>query len=582
MKGPNGLRPSDLARLVRTARHLRPSQILWRAFYQTERRLASSRLVALPRPLDLRIDFPDLPICHRTGPTDQEVVRLAAAGEFEHLNLRRTLGVDRPDWLLGKRDEDRLWAITLHYHAWAFALARQAAVGNKTAPALLEHLLVDWLARCQLGQAGAHDLAWNSFAIATRLYWWSQILRTHPGAAQVASLQGGLIESAFRQANHLASHIEWDLRGNHLIRDVVGLAVAGRLFRGREAQRWLDAATRIAVEQVNEQILPDGWHFERSPMYHIEVMQDVLLLSLLIEEPAAVQHLKRAWSRMAAVLRWLRHPDGQIPLFNDSAFNGTCEPAEMLSRNNWLGVEVDTSQPTGSYWFKDSGFICWHDTPWSVFFDVGKVGPDYQPGHAHADTLSIECSYRGHRLFVDPGTYSYGQGTVRTYDRSTAAHNTVCIDGRDSSEVWGAFRVGRRAIPHRIQMNTDGSKLVAFAAHDGYLHLPGAPQHSRTLEIGSREIRIIDKVEGRYRHRLSGGFLVAPGWSVEEDGHDYLFKGKDQIVHLTFSGPSRLGRGIASMPYHPEFGKELLCPRISWSVETELPFSVETILSGIS
>src|SRR5262249_32712695 len=152
----------------------------------------------------------------------------------------------------------------------------------------------------------------------------------------------------------------------------------------------------------------------------------------------------------------------------------------------------------GGRYFPDTGMVAWHGDPWSVFFDVGAVGPDYQPGHAHADTLSVECSYRGRRLFVDPGTYAYDLGARRRYDRSTAAHNTVTADGQDSSEVWHIFRVGRRARPLDVQVAFPGGLLEAAASHTGYDHLPGRPRHVRWLTLTPGGGLVLkDRVEGR-------------------------------------------------------------------------------------
>src|SRR5207248_1950066 len=118
-----------------------------------------------------------------------------------------------------------------------------------------------------------------------------------------------------------------------------------------------------------------------------------------------------------------------------------------------------------------------------LFFDAGPVGPDYQPGHAHADTLSIECSYRAERLIVDPGTFSYDRDARRNYDRSTAAHNTVSVDGQNSSEVWHIFRVGRRAYPRDVEVVLGSDSFRASASHDGYDQLPGRPRHWRQVEV---------------------------------------------------------------------------------------------------
>ena len=94
--------------------------------------------------------------------------------------------------------------------------------------------------------------------------------------------------------------------------------------------------------------------------------------------------------------------------------------------------------------------------------DVGEIGPDYRPGHAHADTLCFELSVFGQRLVVNSGTSEYGLGAERLRQRGTAAHSTVQIDGADSSEVWSGFRVARRARPLcRTLDELDGAVILA-------------------------------------------------------------------------------------------------------------------------
>jgi uncharacterized heparinase superfamily protein len=110
------------------------------------------------------------------------------------------------------------------------------------------------------------------------------------------------------------------------------------------------------------------------------------------------------------------------------------------------------------------------------------VGPDYQPGHTHCDTLSYELCVAGQRVVVDAGTHSYGLDEWRDLARRTSSHNTVQLDGCEQSEIWGAFRVGRRARPLRATLSAwqDG-RLLFSGSHDGYRHLPGHPRHERRI-----------------------------------------------------------------------------------------------------
>ncbi len=578
----------QISRTLRTIRHLRPSQLAWRLWYNLERRRVKylpfggrqSGSTHVPR---LRFDFPILPVFHETGLNECAQLDLLSQGVFEHLNERHEVGYDQPDWDGIAAGAGRLWAITLQYHPWAYALAHYAARESaepRKAIQLLRHYLSRWLTDFSSAQTNSdRGFAWNSYAIATRLGWWARahcLLNGHGKSA----LPDGFLESAWRQAEYLARHIEWDLRGNHLLRDAVGLAVAGRFFYEPEAKHWLETAAEVASEQATEQVLADGGHFERSPMYHLDAMEDILLLSMLIEDEEVVGRLRETWERMAEWLRWMRHPDGQIPLFNDAAFNGACEPARMFEIGAEQNLAASPQMPAGGRYFADTGMAVWHGTPWTVFFDVGPVGPDYQPGHAHADTLSFECSFRGERLIVDTGTHSYDNDERRRYDRRTLSHNTVCIDNEDSSEVWHIFRVGRRAKPVGVRADFTSSRMDVQGAHTGYDHLPGRPRHvRRILAQNDGNFLVMDRIEGKGRHRAEASLVLSPEWNAVPAAGGWVLMKDSRQVRVSIHGSQELSLRMEPHKYHPEYGSEAATVRLAWSAESDLPIETQAVLS---
>jgi uncharacterized heparinase superfamily protein len=577
----------ELPRLLRTVRPLRGAQVWWRARYLLEHRRPPAAEPQPPAGVSERGgEFPRVPLFHRPGATGEEAVAMLAAGDFAHLNRWQNLGRERPDWRLGAATAHRLWVTTLHYHYWVYDLAEAAAAADRTgelAASLLRHYLSDWIERCGLAAAGARELAWNAYAVATRLSWWIRAWRLLGPERFGASPEFArkFLLSGWRQAAYLHRHLEWDLRGNHLLRDAAGLAWAGRFFAGAEAEQWLRTATALAADQVDEQVLADGGQFERSPMYHLHVMEDVLSLALLLEDAAVKEKLAARWTAMAEYLAWVRHPDGGIPLLNDAALGAYAEPAAMLARGGGIGAGMDASSRRGGRYFAETGLVVWQGEPWTVFFDVGPLGPDFQPGHAHADTLTLECSFAGQRLIVDPGTHSYDADERRRYDRSTRAHNTVGVDGQDSSEVWHIFRVGRRARPLSVKVETAANRLAAAAGHDGYDHLPGRPRPCRELSVANQgSLTVTDRIEGKGRHRLEGGFLLAPEWKATAIAGGFDLTSGSRRVRVRVAGPPELRLKEERRPYHPEYGLELETTRLSWSVDRELPVEVETGFEG--
>jgi hypothetical protein len=310
-------------------------------------------------------------------------------------------------------------------------------------------------------------------------------------------------------------------------------------------------------------------------------MDDLVVLSELIENPSIRRIIRTTVCQMADFVRWARHPDGGIPLLNDAALEVGLSYHELCNRLRQVGLDTDASWPRGGRHFQATGLAIWRGRPWTVFFDVGPIGPDIQPGHAHADNLSLECSYDDVRLFVDPGTYSYDYDDRRAYDRSTAAHNTLCVDRADSSEVWHIFRVGHRARPFDVEVRADENALDASAAHDGYAPI-GRVIHRRRIQVADgAPLVIIDQVEGRSRHQVEGGWLLEPCWSATPNASGWTLRNGDRHVTVTVHAPADLELSLESRPWHPQFGLEVPTVRLAWRWYGELPLEVTTTVEPV-
>lgn len=572
----------NFARLIRTVRHLKPSQLAWRVRYRLLRPLEESRWYDVARRIDsivagvdLRDERVSTPFDDITDGGAEQLLAELQRGRLTLLNLQRPFR-GGTDWCMTSgRTDNRLWKYTLHYHGWLVSLAcGHATTGDAALAEQIAVQLSDWLRHCRLGEPGFSHYAWNSYAIATRLDNWRQLLNVLPTGFWDARLQlhDDLLQSMATQAAYLSRHVEWDLRANHLLRDALGLAAAARLFDGTESRRWISQAQQIVTEQLDEQILPDSVHFERSAAYHLEVMRDLAKLSALVSDQSIAAEIREAWIRMAEAAAWLRHPDGRVVQFNDGA---CCEADETLRRGRAIGFGDVSRRKAGGRWFDSSGIVAWHGHPWTVFFDVGEVGPALQPGHAHADTLTVEVSYAGQRLFIDPGCHGYDADDRRQSDRSTAAHNTVCIDHADSSEVWHIFRVGRRARPAETNVAIHDDALSAAATHTGYEHMPGGPKHRRRVNVhDDGPLEIIDEVTGSGEHHVEGGVLLDPRWTAEVRSDGWLLKHGDTSLRLRLDANHQVDVEVRPAVVHPDYGVELPTQRLVWRYHGRLPLRV--------
>lgn len=388
------------------------------------------------------------------------------AGDLVFAGLRHHAGWP-PDWETAA--PSRLWRYHLHYlePLWALDLA--------DATTLARH----WIREHPLGRGQA---GWEPYPTSLRLANLCGVFFGRHRVSVLASpeLRDELWASLHLQAEWLRRHLEIHLLANHLLENGIALAVVGSCFEGPAAARWRRTALGLLRRELPEQILADGGHFERSPMYQSRLAWALAFLGNIGDSDLDAA-IRPALERCLEALRRLCHPDGEIALLNDSAFNMTNPAAEILEYGNrQLALEADS--PSGGFSLPVTGYFG-ATTPAGDYLvvDAGPIGPDYQPGHGHADLFSFELSLAGQRLVVDSGNYDYEPSAERAYCRSTRAHNTVEIEGQDQCELWGAFRVGRRARPRELAFRDGADGFCLSAWHDGYGHLPGGPRHRRQV-----------------------------------------------------------------------------------------------------
>jgi uncharacterized heparinase superfamily protein len=381
-------------------------------------------------------------------------------------------------------------------------------------------------------------------------------------------LPGEAVHSLAVQARHLERRLEYHLLGNHLFANAKALVFAGMFFEGPEADRWLRKGLDLLEREVPEQVLADGGHFERSPMYHSLILEDLLDLVNLSRSyggsaRSVCSGLVPVWEETARrMLSWLGamcHPDGEIALFNDAAFGVEPSQMEPESYAQRMGLFSGVFPRDGVTHLSESGYVRFQKEDVVALLDVAPLGPDYLPGHGHADTLSFELSLNGRRVLVDTGTSRYDECPERLFQRGTAAHNTVVVDDVDSSEVWGSFRVARRAKPFGLGIEESDEETVVECSHDGYRRLPGKVEHKRRWIFGPGRLRVEDSLQGRFR-TAETRFLLHP--SIAEASRDLLetdsppgsgtwrVPGGKTVRWRVDGGHGRLAGAI----YHPEFG----------------------------
>ena len=501
---------------LRTARYLKPTQALHRA------RLRARRVIDpwwYSRPPRAR---PSLVASDRRLPSgfrsigsqiDHGDAKTIAAGQFRFLGEHRHLG-DPPDWR--QTDAPLLWRFHMHYFEWIWAL--DAAEDGEWARQVFQELWSSWSDCVPTGDR----VAWAPYVASLRAWVLCDVFER---LVEGSPIHDEVLDSLWLHARFLRSHLELDVGGNHLIKNLKALVALGVFFD-------MEPMTTTALERLQRQtavqVLADGGHFERSPSYHCQVLGDLIDVQRLLL-PASHTWLEDAIERMRRWLGAMLGPDGQLPLFNDAV---TVGPGEL----HLLGPIRSEDRLVV---LRDTGYVIARPDPdTQLVADVGDPCPNELPAHAHADCLSFELWIGRRRGVVDTGTSTYEPGPRRRYERSTAAHNTVTVDGADQSEVWGVFRVGRRARGLLESARDLDGTITVIGPHDGYTRLPGHPVHRRRWTLRPGLLVVADELSGRGVHdvqsrlRLTTSANVSHYVKVDGGSDSYLVRRSE--VALSF------------------------------------------------
>jgi len=566
---------SETLRLLRTVRHLRPQQIAGQLRVRAFAALGPARAAALGRRRvppwpGLRRGLPEVQTWLAPGGGHNSRERILG-GELCFLNQARQVGFPPR---FEQPQASRLWQYNLHYLEYLWPLDFEQA----------RELALAWIEQHPASAAGA---GWEPYPTSLRIGNLCAVFFRRFASETLADpeLRDRLWRSLWQQGSWLSAHLETHIAGNHLLENAIALALLGACFDGPDAAAFRGRGGRLLRAQLEQQVLADGGHFERSPMYHLRLVYALALLCHCAD--AELRELVApALERACAALRCLLHPDGQIALLNDSAFGIYGDPTAVLE---FAAAAVpacrEQSRPCSCFALADTGYYgARNAAPGGqdegqdggqggahyILCDAAPIAADHQPGHAHADLFGFELSLHGRRLIVDSGVFDYEDSAERRHCRSTAAHNTVVVDGRDQCELWGVFRVGRRGRPREVDFRcaVGGFRLEAW--HDGYTWLDAKARHRRRFAWHPEGVLLVrDAVEAKGELHCESFLHLHPEVELLELRADRASLGLgEHRVQILFAGGGRLR--ATDREYFPEFGKRMAARALvyEWSSST--------------
>lgn len=451
------------------------------------------------------------------------------------------------DWNSSK--QEKLWLYNLHY------FDDLNGVGHEARFELQKAFVHRWINE----NPPVMGNGWEPYPISLRLVNWIKWYQRHRLEDEV------IVSSIYAQAIALKKQLEYHILGNHLFANAKALIFVGVFFKGATGEDFLNLGLKILKEQLKEQFLDDGGHFELSPMYHSILLWDLLDLINLAQSSKHEVLLEKVldWkilaSKALSYLVVMTHPDGEISFFNDAATGIAPSPETLFRYAEYLDLDWTARNKSKLITLKSSSYTRAEVGAFVLFFDHAEIGPSYLPAHGHADALSIEMSLGESRILVNSGTSVYGTGPERARQRSTNAHNTVEIDGQDSSEVWGGFRVARSAKIISFEASEEDDSVCIASSHNGYARLRRGLIHSRKCRLTATYLECEDTIKGSF-DEAKVLYHLHPETHIQTLATNELLieaKGGQQLI-FKCSHPYK----IEESTWHPEFGVTISNQRI--------------------
>lgn len=456
----------NISRIFHTVKYLKTIQIKYQIWYRVRRKIRLVLNVKFP----LSIERKGFPIKLNT-PSPKYI----SFNEFEFtfLNLSKSFVETEIDWNFV--EYGKLWTYNLNY----FDFLLQPDMNEEIGFALIE----DYISKLDNNSEGI-----ESYPISLRGINWIKFISfkhlPQDFAASSARNLEDINNSLYAQYKILTINLEYHLLGNHLLENAFSLLFGAFYFKD---EQFYGKASELLIQELKEQILEDGGHFELSPMYHQILLDRILDCVNLLQNNFIFKDQDKLFSllkeKASIMLSWLNQmtfSNGDIPHFNDSTNMIAPSSAQLFNYAKELNLPIHNKQSklssSGYRRFESNNYVC--------IVDVGQVGPDYIPGHAHADMLSFVLFIDNKPFIIDNGISTYEKNNQRQIERSTSSHNTVEVESKNQSDVWSGFRVGKRA---RIKIFTDKEFLLE-AEHNGYKPVI----HKRTFDFNKGGFRIND------------------------------------------------------------------------------------------
>ncbi|MCH7973374.1 MAG: alginate lyase family protein [Bacteroidetes bacterium] len=435
------------------------------------------------------------------------------------------------------------------------------------------------------------DISWNTFNCTIRLINWFKILGKLPKEYKInRNLWNKIHISIYKQINYISSHIEYHIPGNHIIIQLYVLWLVSVVFPAwNKTIKKISEAEKLFKKELQNEFLTNGFHFEHSYHYHVQVTLFGMLwligmknLNNFVEE-----NVLKILTSTSLLLEEFINPNGYLPMLGDNCF---C----FLTRNLYEDIELfKILKPmalTGVFPKVKSSkvldikgsYVLARSFESEIIFDVSNIGLPNNPGHGHSDLLSIIYSFKGHPIFVDPGTKKYSSDQASFVMKKAISHNTISIGRNDQAKLWGFFRWGY--LPENLSYNIEESEMAINLSgkYYGFKHI-GGYEHSRKIVMGKDNLQIEDHINGKKNNMVELNFVLHPSVSALVNDGLILIVHNDFELKFNIQSDFKYTVNIESFDMFPSY--DVLIPTQKIRVVFEnitFPFFSKVIISYLS
>lgn len=485
-----------------------------------------------------------------------------------------------------------IWEVNRHQHLSALAYALEKGQNSD----ILVQAIRSWL----YDNPYLDGVNWtSSLEMALRVISWALLYpRLSYDVGSDGDLRDCWLASIYLHLSRIAGRLSlYSSANNHLIGELVGLFVGASCFPfWDECAHWQDFAWRSLEREIMLQVGDDGVNREQAMSYHLFTLE-LLLLAFVVGRNSGRAFSDTFSGRLRAMLHFLNvvaTSAGDLPWYGDSddargflfaqdesALEVTTQLGALLfDEPAWLRFRTRptaaaralvpdlldslvgswSGSPQQCVLFRDSGLACLStdDGIIRLLMDFGALGYTSIAAHGHADALSIWLAIGDEYFLIDAGTYAYhSHPEWRNYFRSTAAHNTACVDGWDQSQIAGQFLWSAKANARLVRFQEFNTCTIIEAEHDGYARLHDSVLHSRTVNFdrATGNFSLADSFNCAGRHMIDLHFYLHQDAKVTQ-----VTGGNAEILwrsyRILFSSPD------TSLPWEVIVGSET--PKLGW------------------